>query len=236
MERKLKSILTLSFIIVLFMACMFIVQTVTAHADGVPVMAYYSKNMSAPFVKNYWYQIKMGNKFKGAKKVTIKSSNKKVFNPNPLDKESYRYNSIYGEVKKKGTATITVKVKKSGGSKTYKFKFKTVKYQNPFKSFKIGSKKLEKKFKKFPAASFVNKAKSGKIKIKANKNWSVKKIVYERDVYTEDGSKHTKKTVKNGSKIKFKPGDEMTDETITVTMYNKKLKEKVDFVIYPTEY
>ena len=236
MERKLRSFLTLSFIIISLMAVGIVMQTATAHADAVPVMTFYGKSISAPYFSKYWYQIDMGSRFKGASKVTIKSSNKKVFAPDPLDKEAFKYHCIYGEAKKKGSCTITIKVKKSSGTRTYKCKFRTVKYQNPFSSFKLGSKKLQSKFKKFHAASFVNKAKSAKIKIKAKKGWSIKKIVYERNEFVEGKTKITKKTIKNGSTIKFKPGDEYVFETIYVTMYNKKLKEKVQFVLYPSNY
>ena len=71
MERKLKSFITLSLIIIAFMMCFAIMQTDAAHADAVPVMTYFGKSITAPYFSGYWYQIDVGSRFKGAEKVTI---------------------------------------------------------------------------------------------------------------------------------------------------------------------
>ena len=97
-------------------------------------------------------------------------------------------------------------------SKKLNFKVTVLKYSNPCKSFKIGSKQYASLFKNNPEAKVRPQNKKLKISVKPNKGWAVKKIEVYSDLY---------KKVRNGGKVNMKKGGE-----ICVTFRNKKTKKE----------
>lgn len=222
-----KKILTVTLAFIVALGFMVIPKADTVHAETNYYYAKYAKTLKLPFKKGKLddYSIYLSSRVNGAKKITITSSNKSVFDP----QKKLDFNSLIASSSKTGTATVKIKVKKSKTTKTYKMKVKVFKYQNPFKSFKVGKKNAASKFNAATDTAIKNKAKKAKIKIKPKKNWKVKKIVYERYNYSND--KVTKKTVKNGKKITLKANSDKYNESLTVTMYNKKKKSKMKFIL-----
>ena len=191
----------------------------------------WKKNMTLVY-SMYPYELKassFGKKIKGAKKITIKSSNKKVVNvdyyPGNGDyvypKRAYYKGWFYISPLKKGTARITITIKK----KNKKYKIRSVvhsaKYKNPIKKFKIRKKNLSKKYKKmtFYQSKFKFKKKD-RVDIKARKGWKIKKL-YLWYMNTKTG-KYKKMKIKNHKKFKAKK-----DADIVAELYNKKKHQYV---------
>ena len=129
-------------------------------------------------------------------KITkLKSSNTKVLTVKKID----NYSGIMITPKKAGKSTITFKATK--GSKTYSYKcvVKVMKYENPVKTLKIGSKNYASKFSKMDYIDLDGKKNyEGKLSIKTNKNWKVTYIL----IY--DAKTDKVKEYKNNKKIKLK--------------------------------
>ena len=203
-------------------------ETLISHADGLMVqdVIEFSNGATYKVIPDY-YEIKMPKALKGAKKVTVSSSKKSVV-------EAYEWTkgekTIPFFAYKKGTATITVKVKKSSGSKTYKFKVKVVERNTPFKTIKVGSKSVKSGFKQLNYADLeMDKACKKKITVKPANGWKVKKITFEyRNLETD---KTTRKTVKNGGTISFKNPQKYSND-VYIRMYNNKTKTYANFRIY----
>ena len=135
--------------------------------------------------------------------------------------------------KKAGTAKLTIKGKdNSGKSVTCKLTVKVVKYQNPFESFSITTKKN----KKTAAAKSLEKAVTGtanrfeyfelseiKFRFKLNKNWVIQKTA--KDI---DGQSFAKKLTNNKTfKLSYSydedDGDWMEDWIVSgMRLKNKK--------------
>lgn len=119
-----------------------------------------------------------------------------------------------------GTTSLVITAKKPGTTRiAYYYKGKkrvailhVVKYRNPVKTFKVGSKDIAKKFKKSPECF---KAYRGPktVKITPASGWKVKKI------YALNTNKDQIRAMKNGSKLK------KSEVISSVKLYNKKMKE-----------
>ena len=194
-------------------------MVVPVHADGfVSGFTKYSKKMTMYTGSKYGnvYSINMGKKTKGAKKVTVKSSNKKVLEPFHFGKPS---NDVMASAKKPGKATLTIKVKKGNKTKTYKIKVKVKKRVNPFKSFKVGKIKATSKFKRDQLVD-VNVANNSKkkISIKLKSGYKLKKIVCT--TWNPDNGEGKEKTIKNNSTITAK--EDLTN--LYIRIYDSKTK------------
>lgn len=156
-----------------------------------------------------WYTVEMGSKLKGADKITVKSTKPKVAKPE-------QYDDVFNIIAKKpGKTTITAKVKKNGATKTYKIKVtvKKLSYSSPFKSFKIGKKKLGAQFKQMGVAYYpVKRSTKQKISISLKKGYELKKIVIRK--FKKDDI--LVKNIKNNGEVKIKNG-----EPIEVYVYDK---------------
>ena len=149
----------------------------------------------------------------GAKKISnAKSSNTKVATVKVKSFKNGKKTQTTLQVTKKATGKTKITYKLGGKKKTATLIVK--KYQNPFKTFTVGSKNLTKKFAKARQVT-VQSELSGKITVKANSGWKIAKI-YVYDKY-EPGA--AGKAVKSGYKLKG-------DETISyVAMKKGKLTE-----------
>ena len=207
-RRKLAAFLAIVMVVSCFVV--FVPQKTYADMDSVK----YAKKITISTVSKELY-FDMSKEVKKIKKVDITSSKPSVIK---IDSSGFLV------VKKPGTTKLTIKVKDKKG-KTYKFKsnVKVVKYTNAFKSFKIGTKEIKSKFKKYSGTYFESgQLKTGKIKITPNKGWKLKSIKYEAYNYSEDKEPvHISKKIKNKAKINLNRGKGW-DYYLTVKMYNKK--------------
>jgi len=186
----------------------------------------YAKNITLYKISDYpdLYTINMGKKFKGASSVKIKSSKKSVLEDYGWSKGETEF---YVQANKTGKSTLSIKVKKSGKTKTYKIKVKVVKGSNPFKSFKIGKKKVTSKFKKSPYVELnLAKNKKYKLAIKLKSGMKLKKI--KSSVWNEETEKTVNKTLKNNKSFKLTKDD----TTLEIRVYDKKSKITFTYWLY----
>ncbi len=168
------------------------------------------------------YILDMGKKMNTVTGLKVTSSNESVIRITSYT--PYNPNIIRFQARKAGKATITVSGTTNNASKplTYKCKFKVVAYQNPIKTLKLGRKKVNDAFKRYPMATLKNKKKQLMLEITPTSGWTIKKIrteSYSRETTTDP----IVKTVKNKTSFKIK-ADGKHDEYLVITMYNKKLK------------
>lgn len=155
---------------------------------------------------------------KNSKIKNVKSSNKKVIEVKKYWVDDYGH--IVYNIKKAGTATISFDLVVNKKTYRYSVKIKTVKYENPFKSFKIGSQNYISKFNKTDWVgtdkgwqSFL-KPVSGKLKISLKKNWKITEM-YRMPMFNYD----KKTTVKNNKKVNLK------SEVLDICLKNTKTKQ-----------
>ena len=175
----------------------------------------YKKSIGA-LTDSVW-QINMGKKLKGATKVTVKSSNKKIAKQAfKWDKDSGKYLFIMTG-SKKGTAKLTIKVTTKKGTSKYKCTIKTYKYKNPLKALKIGKKNIASKYKKqlYYETGELSKG-SHKISVTPASGWKVRKIVYSCYDFEKDKANDTK--IKNGGSVKIKANGDEYYETVQIVM------------------
>ena len=217
MKKAFSRLLSVCLAIMVAFGLMIVPAAEPVHADGfVSGSVKYAKNITMYKMSDYEnvYTIKMGSKLKGAKSVKIKSSKKSVFEPFGYydgDKD------IMGNAKKAGKATLTVKVKKGGKTKTYKIKVKVEKGSSPFKSFKVGKKNITSKYKneQYADVKVANNSKQ-KIAIKLKSGKKIKSM------------KYTTKSIKNNSTIKVKK----EDPNLYISIYDKKSKITFYYYLY----
>lgn len=157
---------------------------------------------------------------KNSKIKNVKSSNKKVIKIKNYGVDTDNYGYINYDVKKAGTATVSFDLVVNKKTYHYSVKIKTVKYENPFKSFKIGSKNYTSKFNNTDWVgtdkgwqSFL-KPVSGKLKISLKKNWKITEM-YRMPMFNYD--KKTK--VKNNKNVNLK------SELLDICLKNTKTKQ-----------
>ena len=136
--------------------------------------------------------------------VSFKSSNQKVVKA-WIEKDKY-WGGIYPRLKlnKPGTTKLTLTYK--SGTKQYKYtvNVQVIKYQNPFKTFKIGNKNYASVFNKVNAwgvTTKLPKLKNGtyKFELKLNKNFSIRTAELQQTA----GKKVKNVNIKNAKKIKI---------------------------------
>lgn len=128
----------------------------------------------------------------GKRKVTVRSSNKKVATVR------VKYGAIFVAPKKVGKTTITVK----NGKKTYRCVFTVHKYVNPISKLKIGKDVYSGKLYNKNAVTTVRYSKYANknttIKFNLKKGWKVTSLYYR------SGNWIVSKPFKNGKKVKVK--------------------------------
>ena len=149
----------------------------------------------------------------GKKVASVKSSNKKVATVKIVDGGSYNF--IHITKKKAGTTKITYKL--AGKKKTVTFK--VVKWENPVKTLKIGSKNYASGFNKVARVPALNDMGSKTIKVKAANGWKLQTI---RAIKGEGSVK----TVKSGKKLPA------TTYMLWVTLKNTKTKAVETVTVY----
>ena len=167
----------------------------------------------------------------GAKISKLKSSKPKNVAVKASVAKKYKggYSSVlFLTAKKKGTSTISFEALIDG--KTYKFKSKVIvsKYENPFKSLKIGSKNHASKFKKHIAPKWANSGKDkpkGKLNIVPQKGWKVSKI----ELASRQNGTLTFKKIKNKTNINM---SKKAVEGLRVTMKKSKTGETYTATIW----
>ncbi len=223
--------IVLGMVTCLVMVMLFGLSVKIVGADSFEKLKFHSTMTLA--YNNYPYAMDasdFGKKIKGAKKIKITSSKKKVVScayvpgNNPYLAHPGSYSDGFFEIcpMKKGVARIKITFKKHGKKYVYRSRIRSEKYKNPLKRFKIRKKNIAKKFKKgtFYQSKFKVKKKD-KINLKARKGWKIKKIL---KVTYKPGKKTKVKKIKNKSKIKF---SKKADYDIEVTLYNKKKHQYV---------
>ena len=210
-------------VLAVVIVCAVMVASQTAYADGANGTIKWGKKMTVSKAV-YCADIDMGSKFKGAKKVTLKSSNKKVLKPMGYYSE---VKALLADIGKKGTTTLTVKIKTKKGTKTYKGKLKVVAYKNPVSKFKLGSKDLAKKFKSDTYYDYNESKKKTKVSIKAKKGWKVKKITY--GYWSTSKDKWVEKKLKNNSSFTLKEDGGQ----LVVYLYKKSNNQTETLIVTP---
>ena len=205
-------------------------QTDSIHADMMPREVKYAKTINInlePYKYFYdYYAIDMGKKLKGAKKVTVKVSNKAVVS----DADFFYGDLVAFTVKKAGKTTLNIKVtKKNGSTSKYKVNVIVNKLKSPFVSAKLGKKNLIKQFRKDPYAT-VKCGKSAKLSIKPKKGWKVSKITYEYEYTSGDDYKYKTKKFTNNKKITFKNNPNYS-EYLYFDMIQKSTGVKLNYII-----
>lgn len=216
MRKQMKKIITVLLGLVLFAGCLLPAQSSRA-ADGYSTIGIpYSRSMTIS-KNNSGYYIMTGKNLGNGEIISIKSSNRKVITP--MDNADI-YDAVWADsfdTKKTGSAKLTITVKKKNGkTQNYVAKVKVVKYSNPVKQVKLGSKNLTSKFGKGAGIYVSPKKDREKISVQAKSGWKVKNIGY---TYYKGGKWKTR-TIHNKDYIKYEDGG-----TITISMYKKKTKQ-----------
>ena len=224
MKKKTQKLLAAVLSVFVAFALVIVPQT-SAPIAGMAQPAKYAKKINV--AAGMAYELNMGKRLKGASKVKVTSSNKKIvahfgkWDP----KRGGKYLLI--NAAKKGAATLTIKVTKKGKTKKYKCKVKVNKYKNPIKKFMIGSKNVAKAFKKYPGTgSTFTKGGKYKVAVTPASGWKVKKIEYK--CYSKNTGKTVKTAFKNkkSGTITVKASEDYI-ESIYITLYNKSKKMKM---------
>lgn len=211
MKRMIKNKLSLfmALIIAVMAVSIFPAQKVSAMEMSIPNKS--GKTICCMMVDNKNTQYGIYNedlrKLPHGKNMTVlsfKSSNTKVIKAwtekNAYDKKTYPMLNL----KKPGTANLTLTYK--SGTKKYKYtvKVQVIKYQNPFKTFKIGNKNYASAFKKvnmYGATLKIPTLKNGnyKFELKPNKNFSITTAKLQQT----SGNTTKVVNIKNAKKIKI---------------------------------
>lgn len=221
MKKTLLKLLSVAMAFAVAFTGMVIPQTQDSHADFLGVEKNYSKNIKVQRISKEDYEellLYMGKDFPSSGKVKVTVSNKSV-----LKYSSHSGSLLWFSYKKPGTTNVTIKVTKSGKTKTYKTKITVYNYENPFKVFKVAGSNRKKRFNKEYYSNTVKiKSKSTKVKITPKKGWELKSI------------KCNNKKIKNNSKIKLKKEEYSSyyGADLEVRMKNKKSKQTTTFYMY----
>ena len=232
MKKVLSRLLAVSLSFMVAFGLLIVPATESANADGAVLsVAKYAKTVKYHTGATYSdvVVLDMGSKLKGAKSVKVTSSKKSVVKPFSYDKSWG--GGLLLNIKKKGTAKLTIKVRKGSKTKKYKVKVKVVKYKNPFKTFKVGKKNFASKFKKSMIADYHNSLGSKqKVSVKLSGGKKLRKITYYAFNYESD--KEITKNIKNNSTIKLIKDTQNTTEWLTVVDYDTKTKTTSSYILY----
>ena len=173
MKRVLKKIVTVNLSLCMAFTCMFLPQTAIANAEvDTDIIKYEIKITVTRYSQSEKgfdsYYIDMGNRGKGADRITATSSKKSVVKVKCYNDPEDAL-SVVIEARKPGTSKLVIKIKRNGKVKKYKCTVKVIKYKNPIKSFKIGKKNYAKRFKKSPFATIAPVTGKAKVSIKPNR-------------------------------------------------------------------
>lgn len=151
------------------------------------------------------YEIECGKQLKNAKKVKFTSNKPSVIKTHCYKDSTDKSNpySLTFTTKKLGTAKLTLTYTKNGKKQKHIINVKVTKYQNPFKSVKIGKISYTKDFKHSFVSEFLKKQPVGKqkISIQTKNGWKVVSIkkVYPKNP-KDDASPYIVSKVKNNTK------------------------------------
>ena len=147
------------------------------------------------------------------------------------------YGKIFLTCKKFGKATLKF-TEYEFGDAIYDVtaNIRYVKYSNPIKKFKVGSKDYAKKFKKQPYCSIKSNSLKGKLSVKPAKGWKLVQIrMVNDDIELRDGS--PMKKLKNGAKININNTDAKRAKerswALEVTCYNKAKNYYSCVILFP---
>lgn len=229
-RRFIKALAVTAFAVLMFVPA----KSIFAYREYTPVLKYAKKLTIAACPPaqsvNNGYFLDLGAKIKKASKVTVESSNESA-----VRVDCFRYTdsepfNIVLYANEKGIAKVTVNVWKNGTKKTYKTTVKTVQYQNPVKTLKIGSKNYGKKFKKADWCSSVKfPAAKKKITVNPASGWKVKSIGVSG--FTGDGE-FAEVKAKNKSNFNFKKYSSIRTITVTLKNTNTKAEQKLFLLSY----
>ena len=148
----------------------------------------------------------------------VKSTKSSVLSPSiwsdyideDSESEGYADGCIEYIIKKSGKAQLKYTYK----GKKHVISYVVRKYTNPLASLKIGSKQYVKRFKHYSQSRDSSRMSfTGKIRVKAAKGWKINRIEawdssgsFVEDWYGNDTFGGSKRTVKNGSKVKNADG------------------------------
>ena len=177
-------------------------------------------------------QVLFGNhlSYQSVKHPKWKITGAKSSNPAVASVSTYNGSGMHTlsvSVHSAGTTNITYKF----GSKKHTVKYTVKPYVNPLKSFKIGSKNYKSKFNpknitndsgEYARGSVVTTGFSGKINVKLNSGWTLKKV------YTLD------KSAKVGGKVKVSKNGAKVNKAVCVWLVVKNKKTKVNEILYLT--
>ena len=199
---------------ILAMLCL-MMGSESAYAGGGRYITAFKGNVTTVYMKkgdiDYYSDLKNG--LNGKKISAAKSSNKKVATVKVKTYDN-GMTSLLVTKKKAGTTKITYKL--DGKKKTVKLK--VVKWKNPVKTFKVGSKNYASKFKKSAGSHAASSVAGKTVKVEAASGWKVKRIV----AYTNNGVK----IVRNGKKTPADTGQ------VVVALKNTKTKAVETVAVY----
>lgn len=223
---------TLAFILSAVVALVMVIMpaSLEVNADGSGRYVPYSKNVTVyKFADKYdnYYYMDLGKKAANAKKITVKSSKKKVLAEiDPYGSE------LFFRANKTGKTELTIKVtKKSGTVKKYKINVRVKKYESPIKSIKIGKSSYTKKLGNKTTLNFKISGKSAKLSVKLKKGWKISKVYYYAMYDGEDENlTDIDKSYKNNSVIKFKNSEDYS-ESVEFTLTEKATGNEVPYYL-----
>lgn len=231
MDHTAKRILSTSLAVLLAFSMIFAFRAESASAAPVKTIKY--KSTLTISTSDRYVSLDMGSRLNKAKSVKVSSSKNSVVKARAVNNSK---KSVCLAIKRKGKATLTIKVKRSGKTKTYRCRVKAVKYRCPVKRFRVGSHDLAASFRKSTFASFTNSDAKSTVSIRAAKGWKVSRISVKASRYDPETKKYVTRntTIKNGTtaSLKTKAG---WSQYIVVTMYKKKtkLKETLTVAAFP---
>lgn len=216
--RRLKMSKKIKKLLVVLMACVLVIPVLPVTEVKADYMPTLNKNMTLVYYqKEKWLNdtyVALPLNVKDTDKVTlskVKLSNSKVLKVK-VEKFGDAHHYLVLTTKKAGTSEISLDAKVNGKTHKIKCVVKVIKYKNPLKSLKIGSKNYASKFKNSESptwsSSGTDKIK-GKLNIVPNKGWKISKIVV-RNTSTGKG-----KVIKNKTNIDMsKAGVDVLEITV----------------------
>lgn len=177
MSKKIKKVLIVLMAIMLAIPVLQVTEVEAASKVKLAkkmTVTYYAKEKI-----RYNTEVHILGEFKASDKVKIsklKSSNPKVLKVSTL-RTDYDQRLIL-DARKAGTSTVSFKATVNGKSRNYECVVKVVKYQNPFKTFKVGSKNYTSKYKNSEneGGTYTSKKVQGRLNIVPQKGWKISRI------------------------------------------------------------
>lgn len=159
----------------------------------------------------------------------VKIANKKIATAKVEKRDdggSITYSVIRLEPVKKGTTTLSFKLKVNGKKKSYKVKVQVKGYVNPFSSLKIGSANYASRYNSAGSNNYIHTSSAikGKLSIKLKKGWE---LTPETGIYTGNiYGGELLKAVKNNTSIAVGNG-----QYLKIGIYNPAAQYATDYMI-----